>query len=86
MPWNSLFHPIGALPRAPVRSRRKALVRFDHIVFELPNGRTERVAKPVSMEVDIVEDEVTTLEMEIKKGRESPHLNKDGMPYGSYDK
>jgi plastocyanin len=41
-------------------------------------------AKPVSMEVDIVEDEVTTLEMEIKKGRDSPHLNKDGMPYGSY--
>jgi plastocyanin len=41
-------------------------------------------AKPVTMDVDVVEDEVTTLEMELKKGRETPHLNKDGMPYGSY--
>ena len=40
----------GKVVEAPVRSRRKALVRFDHIVFELPDGRTERVAKPVSMD------------------------------------
>jgi hypothetical protein len=36
------------------------------------------------MEVNIAEDEVTTLEMEVKKGRQGPHLNKDNMPYGSY--
>jgi hypothetical protein len=41
-------------------------------------------AKAVTMDVEVVEDEVTTLEMEVKKGREGPHLNKDGMPYGSY--
>lgn len=60
--------------------------------YRLPNvpaGRHKIVAwapnsKPVSMEVDIVEDEVTTLELEVKRGRSSPHLNKDGMPYGSY--
>jgi plastocyanin len=41
-------------------------------------------AKPVTTEVEITEEEVTTLELEVKRGRDSPHLNKDGMPYGSY--
>lgn len=55
----------------------------------VPSGKHKVVAwapnaKPVSMEVDIVADEVTTLELELKRGRESPHLNKDGLPYGSY--
>ncbi len=55
----------------------------------VPAGKHKVVAwapnsKPVAMEVEIVEDEVTTLELEVKRGRESPHLNKDGMPYGSY--
>lgn len=55
----------------------------------VPAGKHKVVAwapnsKPVSMEVDVVEDEVTTLELEVKRGRQSPHLNKDGMPYGSY--
>ena len=60
--------------------------------YRLPNvpaGKHKIVAwapnsKPVSMEVEIAEDEVTTLELEVKKGRSAPHLNKDGMPYGSY--
>jgi plastocyanin len=60
--------------------------------YRLPNvpaGKHKIVAwapnsKPVSMEVEITEDEVTTLEMEVKRGRDAPHLNKDGMPYGSY--
>ena len=55
----------------------------------VPSGKHKLVAwapnaKPVAMDVEVVEDEVTTVEMEIKKGREAPHLNKDGMPYGSY--
>jgi plastocyanin len=55
----------------------------------VPAGKHKVVAwspnsKPVSMEVDVVEDEVTTVELEVKRGREAPHLNKDGMPYGSY--
>jgi hypothetical protein len=36
------------------------------------------------MEVTVPADAAPTLEMEVKKGRGSPHLNKDGMPYGSY--
>lgn len=55
----------------------------------IPAGKHKLVAwapnsKPVSMEVDIVEDEVTTIELEVKRGREAPHTNKDGLPYGSY--
>lgn len=55
----------------------------------IPAGKHKIVAwapnaKPVTQEVEITEDEVTTLEFEVKRGRESPHLNKDGMPYGSY--
>jgi plastocyanin len=55
----------------------------------IPAGKHKLVAwapnsKPVSMEVDIVEDEVTTIELEVKRGREAPHSNKDGLPYGSY--
>ncbi|HWO24949.1 MAG TPA: plastocyanin/azurin family copper-binding protein [Kofleriaceae bacterium] len=60
--------------------------------YRLPNvpaGKHKIVAwapnaKPTSMEVEITADEVTTLELDVKRGREAPHLNKDGMPYGSY--
>jgi plastocyanin len=60
--------------------------------YRLPNvpaGKHKVVAwapnaKPVAMDVEITEDEVTTLELEVKKGGSRPHLNKDGMPYGSY--
>jgi plastocyanin len=55
----------------------------------IPAGKHKLVAwapnsKPVSMDVDIVEDEVTTIELEVKRGRSGPHMNKDGLPYGSY--
>jgi len=55
----------------------------------VPAGKHKLVAwapnaKPVNMDVEVVEDEVTTIELEVKKGRDAPHLNKDGMPYGSY--
>jgi plastocyanin len=55
----------------------------------VPSGKHKIVAwapnsKPVSMDVEITADEVTTLELEVKRGRSAPHLNKDGMPYGSY--
>jgi hypothetical protein len=55
----------------------------------VPAGRRRVVAwapnaKPVAMEVEIAEDEVTTLELEVKRGRTGPHLNKEGLPYGSY--
>lgn len=41
-------------------------------------------AKPVASEVDVTDSEVTTAEVELKKGRTAPHVNKDGLPYGSY--
>lgn len=55
----------------------------------VPAGKHKLVAwapntKPVTTDVEVVEDEVTTVELEVKKGRSAPHLNKDGMPYGSY--
>jgi plastocyanin len=60
--------------------------------YRLPNvpaGRHRLVAwapnsKPVVKEVDVPEDEVVTVELEVKKGRATPHTNKDGLPYGSY--
>ena len=58
-------------------------------LVNIPAGKHRIVAwapnaKPTTMEVEIVEDEVTTLEMEVKRGRATPHTNKDGLPYGSY--
>jgi plastocyanin len=43
-------------------------------------------AKPVVAEADVNEAEAVTVELELKKGRAGPHLKKDGLPYGSYDK
>jgi plastocyanin len=43
-------------------------------------------AKPVVAEADVNETEAVTVELELKKGRSGPHLKKDGLPYGSYDK
>jgi hypothetical protein len=39
----------GRVVEAPVKSRRKALVRFDHVDFEHRDGRTERFAKLVGL-------------------------------------
>jgi plastocyanin len=50
------------------------------IVAWVPN------AKAVSVETNVVENEVATVEMQLKRGAEAPHLKKDGLPYGSYDK
>jgi plastocyanin len=62
--------------------------------FRLPNvpvGRHRIVAwapnaKPVATETDVSETEPVTVELELKKLRSGPHLKKDGLPYGSYDK
>jgi plastocyanin len=70
----SLYTRVGEdgfyrLPNIPAGQHR--------VVVWAPN------AKPVSVNVEITE-EVTTLELEVKRGREKAHLNKDNMPYGSY--
>jgi plastocyanin len=42
--------------------------------------------KPVVAEADVTDTEAVTVELELKKGHNGPHLKKDGLPYGSYDK
>jgi hypothetical protein len=43
-------------------------------------------AKPAAAETDVSDSEAATVEIELKRGRGGPHLKKDGLPYGSYDK
>ncbi|HEU4729245.1 MAG TPA: carboxypeptidase regulatory-like domain-containing protein [Kofleriaceae bacterium] len=43
-------------------------------------------AKPVATEAEVSETDPVTVELELKKGRTGPHLKKDGLPYGSYEK
>jgi hypothetical protein len=38
----------GKVREAPVKFRRKGVVRYAHITFERPDGGTERIAKPVT--------------------------------------
>jgi plastocyanin len=85
------MHPqmVGYILVTPSNLYTRAGADGFYRLANVPAGRHKVVAwapnaKPVTMEVNVTEDEVTTLEMEVKKGRGSPHLNKDGMPYGSY--
>ncbi|MGE0398286.1 MAG: plastocyanin/azurin family copper-binding protein [Kofleriaceae bacterium] len=41
-------------------------------------------AKPVVTEAEVSDAGVVTIELELKKGRSTPHTKKDGLPYGSY--
>jgi plastocyanin len=50
------------------------------IVAWVPNS------KAVTVSANVVENEVATVEMELKRGKAAPHTKKDGLPYGSYDK
>ena len=43
-------------------------------------------AKPAVAEAEVSDAEAATVELELKKGHSGPHLKKDGLPYGSYDK
>jgi plastocyanin len=57
----------------------------------VPAGQHRIVAwapnsKAVSVSANVVENEVATVEMELKRGKTAPHTRKDGLPYGSYDK
>jgi hypothetical protein len=62
--------------------------------FRMPNvpaGKHKIVAwapnaKPVMAEANVVDGEVVTVELVLKKGYTAPHTKKDGLPYGSYDK
>jgi plastocyanin len=68
-----------------VRAGQDGFYRLPNV----PSGKHRLVAwapnaKPVVKEVDVADEEVVTVELEVKKGRSIPHTNKDGMPYGSY--
>jgi plastocyanin len=70
-----------------VRAGKDGFFRLSNV----PAGHHRVVAwapesKPVTAEADVTEAEAVTVELEIKKGRGGPHLKKDGLPYGSYDK
>lgn len=57
----------------------------------VPAGRHRIVAwapdaKAVATEAEVSETEAVTVELELKKGHRGPHLKKDGLPYGSYEK
>jgi plastocyanin len=60
-------------------------------IANVPTGRHRIVAwapdaRPVATDAEVSETEAVTVELELKKGRGGPHLKKDGLPYGSYEK
>jgi plastocyanin len=68
-----------------VRAGKDGFFRLTNV----PAGKHRVVAwapnsKPVIAEAEVTEAGVVTLELELKKGRASPHTKKDGLPYGSY--
>ncbi|TMQ05596.1 MAG: hypothetical protein E6J90_48520 [Deltaproteobacteria bacterium] len=70
-----------------VRAGKDGFFRLQNV----PAGHHRIVAwapesKPVSAEAEVNETEAVTVELELKRGRSGPHLKKDGLPYGSYDK
>jgi plastocyanin len=70
-----------------VRAGKDGFFRISNV----PAGHHRIVAwapdsKPASAEAEVSETEAVTVELELKRGRGGPHLKKDGLPYGSYDK
>jgi plastocyanin len=70
-----------------VRAGKDGFFRLTNV----PTGHHRIVAwapdsKPTIAEADVNETEAVTVELELKRGRGGPHLKKDGLPYGSYDK
>jgi plastocyanin len=70
-----------------VRAGKDGFFRISNV----PAGRHRIVAwapdaKAVATEAEVSDAEAVTVELELKKGRSGPHLRKDGLPYGSYEK
>jgi len=70
-----------------VRAGKDGFFRISNV----PVGHHRIVAwasesKPSSAEAEVSEVEPVTVELELKRSRSGPHLKKDGLPYGSYDK
>jgi plastocyanin len=70
-----------------VRAGKDGFFRISNV----PAGHHRIVAwapdtRPAAAETDVSDTEAATVEIELKRGRGGPHLKKDGLPYGSYDK
>jgi plastocyanin len=70
-----------------VRAGKDGFFRISNV----PVGRPRIVAwapdaQPVATDAEVSDAEAVTVELELKKGRSGPHLRKDGLPYGSYEK
>lgn len=70
-----------------VRAGKDGFFRISNV----PAGHHRIVAwapdtKAVAAETEVSDTEAATVELELKRGRGGPHLKKDGLPYGSYDK
>ena len=70
-----------------VRAGKDGYFRLTNV----PAGRHRVVAwapnsKTVVAQAEVVDNEVVTVELQLKKGQNGSHMNKDGMPYGSYEK
>jgi plastocyanin len=70
-----------------VRAGKDGFFRLTNV----PVGRHRIVAwapnaRPVATEAEVSDAEPVTVELELKKLRTGPHLKKDGLPYGSYEK
>jgi plastocyanin len=70
-----------------VRAGKDGFFRLTNV----PVGKHRVVAwspdsKATAADAEVSEAEPVTVELELKRGRSGPHLKKDGLPYGSYDK
>src|SRR6185295_13142075 len=70
-----------------VRAGKDGFFRISNV----PAGKHRIVAwapeaKPATADAEVSDAEAVTVEIELKKSRSGPHLKKDGLPYGSYDK
>jgi plastocyanin len=70
-----------------VRAGKDGFFRLTNV----PAGHHRIVAwapdtRPVMAEAEVTDAEAVTVELELKRARGGPHLKKDGLPYGSYDK
>jgi plastocyanin len=85
------MHPqmVGYILVAPSNLYARAGADGFYRLTGVPSGKHRLVAwapnaKPVVSEIEVADDEVLTVELEVRRGRALPHTNKDGMAYGSY--
>jgi hypothetical protein len=85
------MHPqmVGHVLIVPNAMFAKAGADGFYKIANVPAGKHRIVAwapnaKPVTSEVEVVDSEAATVELEVSRRGQSTHTNKDGLPYGSY--